>query len=77
MDINLLNGQILRVNVSSVENASKFYIQIPSAIECEKIINTYMADKNPKVCFMQTILLYLIILLNRNITLLFIIIFAI
>ncbi|XP_061943074.1 maternal protein tudor isoform X1 [Apis cerana] len=49
MDINLLNGQTLRVNVSSVENASKFYIQIPSATECEKIINNYMADKNPEV----------------------------
>lgn len=61
VDINLLNGQTLRVNVSSVENASKFYIQIPSATECEKIINTYMADKNPKVCFTQIILLYLII----------------
>lgn len=65
MDINLLNGQTLKVNVSSVENASKFYIQIPSATECEKIINTYMADKNPKVCFAHTLLPYITIFNNN------------
>ncbi|XP_026673866.1 uncharacterized protein LOC108630430 isoform X2 [Ceratina calcarata] len=49
VDINLLNGQTLRVNVSSVQTTSKFYIQLGSAIECESIINTYMTDKNPEV----------------------------
>ncbi|XP_076220717.1 protein tudor isoform X2 [Nomia melanderi] len=49
VDINLLNGQILRVKVSSVENVSKFYVQLPFATECENLINTYMTDKNPKV----------------------------
>ncbi|XP_076634241.1 protein tudor isoform X2 [Colletes latitarsis] len=49
VDINLLNGQTLRVKVSSVENASKLYVQLPSANECENVIDTYMADKNPKV----------------------------
>ncbi|XP_060822618.1 maternal protein tudor-like isoform X2 [Bombus pascuorum] len=49
VDINLLNGQALRVKVSSVRNISEFYIQLPSATECQDIINTYMADKTPKV----------------------------
>ncbi|XP_076476295.1 protein tudor [Bombus vancouverensis nearcticus] len=49
VDINLLNGQALRVKVSSVQNMSEFYVQLPSATECEDIINTYMADKNPEV----------------------------
>ncbi|XP_033178847.1 maternal protein tudor isoform X2 [Bombus impatiens] len=49
VDINLLNGQALRVKVSSVRNMSEFYVQLPSATECEDIINTYMADKNPEV----------------------------
>ncbi|XP_071861857.1 protein tudor isoform X2 [Bombus fervidus] len=49
MDINLLNGQALRVKVSSVRNISEFYIQLPSATECQDIINTYMVDKNPEV----------------------------
>ncbi|XP_054006330.1 tudor domain-containing 6-like isoform X1 [Hylaeus anthracinus] len=49
VDINLLSGQALRVKVSSVENASKLYVRLPSANECEDLIDTYMADKNPKV----------------------------
>ncbi|XP_017761897.1 PREDICTED: maternal protein tudor [Eufriesea mexicana] len=49
VDINLLHGQALRVKVSSVENTTKFYIQLPSATECENIINMYMADKKPEV----------------------------
>ncbi|CAL7945702.1 unnamed protein product [Xylocopa violacea] len=49
VDINLLSGQTLRVKVSSVENTSKFYIQLPSAAECEDMIDTYMANKNPMV----------------------------
>ncbi|XP_012147140.2 protein tudor isoform X1 [Megachile rotundata] len=49
IDINLLSGQVLRVKVSSVENASKFYIQFPAASECENQINNYMANKDPKV----------------------------
>ncbi|XP_076177543.1 protein tudor isoform X2 [Ptiloglossa arizonensis] len=49
VDINLLSGQALKVKVSSVENTSKFYVQLPSANECENIINAYMAEKNPKV----------------------------
>ncbi|XP_050584863.1 maternal protein tudor isoform X2 [Bombus affinis] len=49
VDINLLNGQALRVKVSSVRDISEFYIQLPSATECQDIINTYMADKNPEV----------------------------
>nr|XP_034196257.1 maternal protein tudor-like isoform X2 [Osmia lignaria]XP_034196258.1 maternal protein tudor-like isoform X2 [Osmia lignaria] len=49
VDINLLSGQVLRVKVSSVENASKFYVQLPSASECETRINSYMANKDPEV----------------------------
>ncbi|XP_076658151.1 protein tudor isoform X2 [Halictus rubicundus] len=49
VDINLLSGQVLRVKVSSVENVTKFYVQLPFAAECENLINTYMADKNPKM----------------------------
>ncbi|XP_043252574.1 tudor domain-containing 6-like isoform X2 [Colletes gigas] len=49
VDINLLSGQTLRVKVSSVENASKLYVQLPSGNECENVIDAYMADKNPKV----------------------------
>ncbi|XP_043597513.1 maternal protein tudor-like isoform X1 [Bombus pyrosoma] len=49
VDINLLNGQALRVKVSSVQNISEFYVQLPSATECEDIINTYMAEKNLEV----------------------------
>lgn len=49
VDINLLNGQALRVKVSSVRDISEFYVQLPSATECQDIINTYMADKNPEV----------------------------
>lgn len=61
VDINLLSGQALKVKVSSVENTSKFYVQLPSANECENIINAYMAEKNPKVCFTY---LYLILFSN-------------
>ncbi|XP_015430080.1 PREDICTED: maternal protein tudor [Dufourea novaeangliae] len=49
VDINLLSGQKLRVKVSSVETVSKFYVQLPSATECDNMVNTYMADKDPKV----------------------------
>ncbi|XP_043252575.1 tudor domain-containing 6-like isoform X3 [Colletes gigas] len=49
VDINLLSGQTLRVKVSSVENASKLYVQLPSGNECENVIDAYMADKNPKI----------------------------
>ncbi|XP_076298392.1 protein tudor-like isoform X2 [Lasioglossum baleicum] len=47
VDINLLSGQALRVKVSSVENVSKFHVQLPFAAECENLINTYM--NNTKV----------------------------
>lgn len=57
VDINLLSGQSLRVKLSSVESASKFYVQLPSVTECENMINTYMADKDSKVCFALFILL--------------------
>ncbi|XP_076380024.1 protein tudor isoform X1 [Megalopta genalis] len=49
VDINLLSGQALRVKVSSVESVTKFYVQLPFATACENLVNTYMADKNPKV----------------------------
>ncbi|CAK9800681.1 Maternal protein tudor [Anthophora plagiata] len=49
VDINLLGGQALRVKISSVESTSKLYIQLPSAVACENMIDTYMADKNPEV----------------------------
>ncbi|XP_078047780.1 protein tudor isoform X2 [Augochlora pura] len=49
VDINLLSGQALRVKVSSVENVTKFYVQLPFATACENLVNTYMADKNPKM----------------------------
>ncbi|KAG7199166.1 hypothetical protein KM043_018050 [Ampulex compressa] len=49
MDISLLTGQIIRVKVSSVESVNKFYIQLPSAAECESIIDTYMANKDHKI----------------------------
>lgn len=58
VDINLLSGQALRVKVSSVESVSQFYVQLPTtATICESMVNTYMADKDPKVCFTS---LYLI-----------------
>lgn len=64
VDINILSGQILRVKVSSVEHASKFYIQLSSAGECESMINTYMANKDPKVCFEQISMLSVRIVLS-------------
>ncbi|KAL0117558.1 hypothetical protein PUN28_010395 [Cardiocondyla obscurior] len=48
VDISLLNGQTLRMRISSVENAAHFYVQLPSASKCESIVDQYMADKNAK-----------------------------
>lgn len=49
VDISLLVGQTLRVNVSSVESAGRFFIQLPSASASNQIIGDFMANKNPQV----------------------------
>jgi hypothetical protein len=50
MDINLFEGQILHVKVSSVENIGKFYVQFHSVEACQTKVDTFMAAKNPQVC---------------------------
>ncbi|KAF7992946.1 hypothetical protein HCN44_005727 [Aphidius gifuensis] len=49
IDINLLVGQTLRVNVSSFESTARFFIQLPSATISQKAIESFMANKDPKV----------------------------
>lgn len=49
VDISLLSGQTLRMKVSSVESTTRFYVQLPSASKCERIVDKYMADKNTEV----------------------------
>lgn len=51
MDISLLSGQTLKMKISNVESATKFYVQLPSASKCESIVHQYMADKDTKVLF--------------------------
>lgn len=52
IDINLLVGQTLRVNVSSFESTARFFIQLPSATSSQKAIESFMANKDPKVRFL-------------------------
>lgn len=49
VDISLLNGQTLKMKVSSVESTNRFHVQLPSALKCEHIVDKYMADKNAEV----------------------------
>lgn len=51
VDINLLGGQTLKMRISNVESILRFYVQLPSASKCEKIVDQYMADKNAEVLF--------------------------
>ncbi|KYN31432.1 Maternal protein tudor [Trachymyrmex septentrionalis] len=49
VDISLLGGQTLKMRISNVESTTQFYVQLPSAIKCENIVDQYMADKDTKV----------------------------
>ncbi|XP_012278471.1 maternal protein tudor isoform X2 [Orussus abietinus] len=49
VDITLLEGQTLHVNVSNVDSVIKFHIQLPSAVEYEKCVAQYMANKDPQM----------------------------
>jgi len=49
VDISLLDGQTLKMRISNVESTTQFYVQLPSAIKCENIVDQYMADKDTKV----------------------------
>ncbi|KYN07032.1 Maternal protein tudor [Cyphomyrmex costatus] len=49
VDISLLSGQTLKMRISNVETTTQFYVQLPSAIKCENIVDQYMADKDTKV----------------------------
>ncbi|EZA47491.1 Maternal protein tudor [Ooceraea biroi] len=46
VDISLLSGQTLKMRISSVEDSTRFYVQLPSASKCENIVDTYMEHKN-------------------------------
>ncbi|XP_018353793.1 PREDICTED: maternal protein tudor-like isoform X3 [Trachymyrmex septentrionalis] len=48
VDISLLGGQTLKMRISNVESTTQFYVQLPSAIKCENIVDQYMADKDTK-----------------------------
>ncbi|XP_012059363.1 PREDICTED: maternal protein tudor-like [Atta cephalotes] len=48
VDISLLDGQTLKMRISNVESTTQFYVQLPSAIKCENIVDQYMADKDTK-----------------------------
>lgn len=50
IDVNLLEGQTLRVRVSSVEGVGKFYVQFYTAGACQRTVDTFMDAKDPKVC---------------------------
>ncbi|KYN20203.1 Maternal protein tudor [Trachymyrmex cornetzi] len=49
VDISLLGGQTLKMRISNVESTTQFYVQLPSVIKCENIVDQYMVDKNTKV----------------------------
>lgn len=49
VDISLLGDQTLKMKISNVESITQFYVQLPSAIKCENIVDQYMADKDTKV----------------------------
>ncbi|XP_018362719.1 PREDICTED: maternal protein tudor-like isoform X1 [Trachymyrmex cornetzi] len=48
VDISLLGGQTLKMRISNVESTTQFYVQLPSVIKCENIVDQYMVDKNTK-----------------------------
>ncbi|XP_034942181.1 maternal protein tudor-like isoform X2 [Chelonus insularis] len=49
VDISYLKEQTLRVKVSNIESVQKFYIQLPSVLENEKLISDFMAAQNHQV----------------------------
>lgn len=62
VDISLLSGQTLKMKVSSVENTTQFYVQLPSASKCKNIIDNYMSTKNTQVLFpsISILLIYML-----------------